>query len=159
MKGAADYVNQNWDVLSFVGAENAQDIGYAAMLANIHELPCVVTKVVGGLHSMNGILVKLRQSAIPASIGFGFYQYAKAGKSNLTSLLDSGMHPFQLLVNQAVCRQIRDGEIARDEARFTYTYLKGVTPERLFARCDTDAEGRTLASVAINHDELGGWAE
>eukprot|EP00973_Karenia_brevis_P018295 2511753-Karenia_brevis.AAC.1 len=86
------------------------------MVANLHELPCTVTYMVAALHAMDGPLFKIRQSPLPASLGFVFYHYAKTNKSGMQALLDSACHKFQLLVNEPMCRKIKEKTVTRDAA-------------------------------------------
>ena len=71
-----------------LGAENAQSLGYAAVVGNLHELPCTVAYMTVGLHAMDGVLLQIRQRAIPASVGMVFYHYAKTNKSGMQALVD-----------------------------------------------------------------------
>jgi hypothetical protein len=48
---------------------------------------------------------------------------------------------------------VRDGDKKREDAILTTTYMKGVTPERFFAKCDPDMEGRRFCSMFLGHDE------
>lgn len=70
MKSAINVVSHSWDPHAMLGAENAQVLGYAAVVGCLHELPATLCHMVAGLHAMDGPLVKIRQGAIPASLGW-----------------------------------------------------------------------------------------
>jgi hypothetical protein len=159
MKNATQAVKDNWDPKVMLGPENAQSIGYAATVANLHELPATIVHMVAALHAMDGLLLKIRQKPIPTSLGFVFYHYAKTNKSGLQSMVDEAMHKFQILVNRKELELIQAKRKQRDDAVLTTTYMKGVTPERFFAKCDADMEGRSFCSMLLGHDEFAGWAE
>lgn len=88
-----------------------------------------------------------------------FYHYAKTNKSGLQAMVDEALHNFQIEVNMRELNALREGTRTREEACLTTTYMKGVTPERFFAKCDADMEGRCFASMLLGHDEFAGWAE
>lgn len=77
----------------------------------------------------------------------------------MQALLDSACHPFQLIVNTPTLNTDDGNSVARDNAVLTTTYIKGMTLERFFARCDADLEGRCCAPILAGHDEFAGWAE
>ena len=128
MEAATGLVGKHWHPHAMLGAENVQALGDAAIVANLHELPCTVVYMAAALHAMDGPLFRIRQSPLPASLGFVFYHYAKTNKSGMQALLDSACHQFQLIVNAPTLKKFGDKRAARDNAVLTTTYIKGITP-------------------------------
>jgi hypothetical protein len=112
MRAANDFIAKEWCPHSLLGADNAQSLGYAAVVANLHELPCTVAYMMAGLHAMDGVLLKIRQKAIPASVGMVFYHYAKTNKSGMQSLVDEAPGVVRNVVTDFTWCHQRDSAVS-----------------------------------------------
>ena len=63
---AMEIVRSGWCGSSMLGGESASCIGYAALACSCHELPIAFAYMLAGLHAMDGALVELGETQIPA---------------------------------------------------------------------------------------------
>ena len=90
MKFAAEHVGTHWNGIVMLGADVGPAHGYEAAKACLHELPMFHSRMILGLHAMNGPLVKIRQKAMTTSFGAFFFHFAKTNKSAMSADLDDG---------------------------------------------------------------------
>lgn len=151
---AAGFVQRKWKRDLMLGGNTAQTSGYVAVVKALHELPTYLAHLTLALHAMNAPLIKVRQGPLTSSFGIVFFHFAKTNKSAMNGIIDEVAPLFEAFVNQAELERVRAGEISKEEADFTYTYVPGATPQELFAQCDADRPGRKSTDVLHGHDEI-----